>query len=79
MIRQDRELLAELARVNSDVVPVAMRVMDDSATPEEQRELATRLIDLGQRLDRRAELTGHVIEAETVGVIEAPSVPNREQ
>lgn len=62
MIREDRELLAELARVNSDVVPLAMRVMDDSASAEEQHDLAVRLIDIGQRLDRRAQRRDQVIE-----------------
>lgn len=36
MIRADRELLAELARVNTDVVPLTMQIMDDSATFDEQ-------------------------------------------
>lgn len=30
----DRELLAELARMNSDVVPLAMRMMEHGATGE---------------------------------------------
>lgn len=65
MIRKDRELLVELARVNSDVVPVAMRVMDDSATAEEQRALGDRLIAAGKRLRRRADGMDHpVIEGE---------------
>lgn len=62
MIREDRELLAELARVNSAVAPLAIRVMDDSATAEEQHEMANRLIDLGQRLSERAKHSGRVIE-----------------
>ncbi len=66
MTRDDRELLAELARVNSDVVPVATHVMDDSATSEEQREPAERLIRIGQRLRRRADHTGRVIEGQAV-------------
>ncbi len=67
MIRQDRELLAELARVNSDVVPVAMRVMDDSATAQEQRELGERLIAVGERLWRRADgMDGTVIDGEVL-------------
>lgn len=66
MIRDDRELLAELARVTSDVAPVAMRVMDDTATADEQRDLAERLIDVGQRLRQRAERTGRVIEGQLV-------------
>lgn len=72
MIREDRELLAELARVNSDVAPLAMRGMDDSATAVEQHELALRLIDIGQRLDRRAQRAEQVIEGDTVSVLEAP-------
>jgi len=54
VIRDDREPLAEPARVNSDVVPLAMRIMDDSATAAEQHELAQRLIAAGERLHRRA-------------------------
>lgn len=65
MIRKDRELLVALARVNSDVVPVAMRVMDDSATAEEQRALGERLIAVGEQLRRRADGMDHpVIEGE---------------
>lgn len=67
MIREDRELLVELASVNSDVVPVAMRVMDDSATAEEQRTLGERLIAVGRRLLRRADgMNRTVIEGEVV-------------
>jgi RNA polymerase-binding transcription factor DksA len=69
VIRDDRELLAELARVNSDVVPVAMRVMDDSATAEEQRELAERLIGIGQRLRQRADHAGRVVEGQVVAEV----------
>lgn len=65
MIREDRELLAEMARVNCDVAPLAMRLMDQSATGDEQRELAERLIGLGQRLRKRADaasvVEGHVV------------------
>jgi hypothetical protein len=34
VIREDR-LLAELGRLNTDVVPLATRIMDESATAEE--------------------------------------------
>src|SRR5918912_3022329 len=36
--REDRELLAELAQLNTDMVPLAMRVMDDSASSAEQKD-----------------------------------------
>ncbi len=55
MSREDRELLAELARVNSDAAPLAMRVMDGSATADEQYGFAERLIQLGERFTRRAD------------------------
>jgi hypothetical protein len=54
MIRADRELLVDLARLNFDVVPLAMRIMDDSAAREEQQMFADRLIDLGTRLNHDA-------------------------
>jgi hypothetical protein len=44
VIREDRELLAELARLNSDMAPLAMRIMDDSASAAGQRYY-------GQRFD----------------------------
>jgi hypothetical protein len=69
VIRDDRELLAELARVNTDVVPVAMRVMDGSATAEEQRELAVRLIRTGQRMQQRADRAERVVEGELVAEV----------
>ncbi len=80
MIREDRELLAELARVNNDVVPLAMRVMDGSAVAEEQHEMAGRLIDLGQRLHQRADQTRPVIEGYVAGVAQGAcaTAPNQE-
>ncbi len=39
MIRDDRELLAELARLNTDVVPLAMRIMDESVAAESSTPL----------------------------------------
>ena len=64
MIRADRELLADLARLNSDVVPLAMRIMDDSATFDEQQTFADRLIELGTRLRDRVHYTGMVIDSD---------------
>ncbi len=59
MIREDRELLAELRQLNSDVVPLAMKIMDESVTvtAQEQREFAERLIAMGRRLQARAQRT----------------------
>ena len=66
MIRADRELLAELARLNTDVVPLAMRVMEGSATAQEQRIFAQRLIAAGERLHHRADESERVIINEEV-------------
>jgi hypothetical protein len=54
--REDRELLAELGRLNSDVVPLAMKIMDESVTviAEEQHAFAERLVAMGRRLERGA-------------------------
>jgi hypothetical protein len=45
VIRQDRELLAELARLNREMAPLAMRIMDASASTDEQARYAQRLIE----------------------------------
>jgi len=57
MIREDRELLAELGRLNSDVVPLAMKIMDEgvTVTAEEQYVFANRLMAMGRRLEQRAQ------------------------
>ncbi len=64
MIREDRLLLAELGRLNTDVVPLAMRIMDESATAEEQYAFAERLAAMAQRLQARAAHVGLVIDGE---------------
>ncbi len=68
MIREDRELLAELGRLNSDVVPFAMKMMDESVTvtAEEQYAFAERLMAMGRRLQSRASGVGSVAEGEVV-------------
>ncbi|MGH3908907.1 MAG: hypothetical protein ACRDTE_32695 [Pseudonocardiaceae bacterium] len=67
MIREDRELLAEMARLNTDMASLAMRIIDGSASAAEQAHYAQRLIAVGQRLQRRAnETPGTVIEGELV-------------
>lgn len=62
MIREDRELLAELAWLNRSMAALCMRMMDGSASAAEQQEYAQRLIATGERLRQRAA-------AETAGVV----------
>ncbi|MGH3922415.1 MAG: hypothetical protein ACRDTT_06025 [Pseudonocardiaceae bacterium] len=64
MIREDRLLLAELGRLNTDVVPLAMCIMDDSATTEEHYAFAERLAAMARRLQDRAAHVGLVIDGE---------------
>ena len=66
MIRQDRELLAELARLNSDVTPFAMRIIDGSITAEEQHKFADRLVALGRSFHERAAGLAPVIEGDII-------------
>ncbi|MGH3874291.1 MAG: hypothetical protein ACRDSR_22795 [Pseudonocardiaceae bacterium] len=66
MIREDRLLLAELGRLNTDVVPLAMRIMDGSATAEEHHVFAKRLAAMARRLQARAAQLGSVIDGEVV-------------
>lgn len=70
VIREDRELLAELARLNGDMAPLALRIMDDSASAAEQQNYAQRLIAAGEQLKRRADgMASVVIEGQVIGVI----------
>lgn len=67
MIREDRELLTELARLNTAMAPLAMRMMEGCASASEQQDYAQRLIAAGERLRRRADETaGTVIEGEVL-------------
>lgn len=61
MIREDRELLAELARLNSNMAALALRIMEGSASTAEQQHYAQRLIAAGQRLRRRAEHAAQIV------------------
>ena len=82
MIREDRELLAELGRLNSDVVPFAMKMMDESVTvtAEEQCAFAERLMAMGRRLQSRASGVGSVVEGEVVIFLSGENaVHHREQ
>ena len=61
MTREDRELLAELDRLNGDMAPLALRVMEGSASAAEQQHYAQRLIAAGERLQRRADKAGEMV------------------
>jgi hypothetical protein len=66
VIREDRELLAELARLNRAMASLVLRMMDGSASAGEQRDYAERLIAAGKRLHARAdEMNYLVIDGET--------------
>ncbi|MGH3778055.1 MAG: hypothetical protein ACRDRR_20365 [Pseudonocardiaceae bacterium] len=75
MIREDRELLNELARVNRDLAPLAMRIMEGSAGAAEQQHYGRRLIAAGQRLCRRAEENGRFVVAGEVAAEEPLALP----
>jgi hypothetical protein len=40
VIKEDRELLAELARLNTAIAPSAMSIMEGTASPDEQYDYA---------------------------------------
>jgi NADH:ubiquinone oxidoreductase subunit D len=78
VIREDRLLLAELGRLNTDVVPLAMRIMDESATTEEHYAFAERLVAMARRLQDRAAHVGQGQEITTrVGFIRVGCRPGR--
>lgn len=75
MIREDRELLTELARVNRELAPLAMRIMEGSADATEQRFYGQRLISAGQRLCRRADEDSQLVIAGEVAVGDQLALP----
>jgi hypothetical protein len=67
VIREDRELLAELARLNTAMAPLALRIMEGSAGTTEQAHYAQCLIAAGEWLQRRADgMHGSVIDGEVL-------------
>jgi hypothetical protein len=67
VIREDRELLAELARLNGDMASLGLRIIEGSASAIEQQRYAQRLIAAGERLRRRADEMNHpVIDGEVL-------------
>ncbi|MGH3902354.1 MAG: hypothetical protein ACRDTA_29700 [Pseudonocardiaceae bacterium] len=55
--------MTELARVNRDVAPLAMRIMEGSAGAAEQQHYGQRLIAAGRRLCRRADEASRLVIA----------------
>jgi hypothetical protein len=55
VIREDRELLVELARLNREMTSLALRIMEGIASITEQQDYAQGLIAAGERLRRRAD------------------------
>jgi hypothetical protein len=64
VIREDRLLLGDLGRLNTDLVPPAMRIIDDSASTEEHRAFAERLEAMARRLHAWAMRAGQVTDEE---------------
>jgi hypothetical protein len=77
VIREDRELLTELARINREMAPLTLRIMDGSASAAEQQTYAQRLLAVGERLGRRAAAV--MVDGEVVasGGLTIPTVPPR--
>lgn len=84
MIPADRKLLAELARLNGDMAPLALRIMDGSADSAEQQNYAQRLIAAGQQLKQRAEwaggkvIEGVVLVEQSIAAADRTVEPGRE-
>lgn len=67
MIRNDRELLTGLARLNTALAPLAMCIMNSTTSVAEQHNYAQRLIATGEWLQRRADgMRGTVVDGEVL-------------
>ncbi len=67
MIREDRELLAELARLNRQLVVFAWGVMDTRLSAAEHHQVASWLVDLAEAIRARAQRQdAGVVEGEVV-------------
>ena len=75
VLREERELLAELARINTGIPALGLRIMEGSASPAEQRHYGEQLISAGQRLKRRADSTDDVIIDGDFHVEESSALP----
>ncbi|MGH8572542.1 MAG: hypothetical protein ACREX8_08205, partial [Gammaproteobacteria bacterium] len=78
MIKDDRELLAELARLNTAMAPLAMCIMEGTTSADEQHNYALRLIVAGERLQRRADgVCGAIVEGEVITPCRSPLLPRQ--
>jgi hypothetical protein len=77
VIREDRELLAELARLNGDMASLGSRIMEGSASVIEQQNYAQRLIFAGERLRCRADELNHVVIEGEILVGKVTTLPSR--
>lgn len=67
MIREDREILADLYRLNTALASLALHITGGNAGVAEQLDYAQRLIRAGERLRRRAtQMNGAVIEGSVI-------------
>jgi hypothetical protein len=67
VICEDRELLANLYRLNAALASLALRIMDGSASAAEQLDYAQRLIRAGEQLQQRAtRMNGAVFEGSVI-------------
>jgi hypothetical protein len=55
VIREDRELLAELARLNKQLVTFAWRLMEARLAAAEHYEVASWLVDLAEAIQARGQ------------------------
>ncbi len=70
MTREDRELLAELARLNKQLVTFAWGVMEARLSAAEHYAVAGWLVDLAEAIQARAQ-------REKAGVVEGEIVEDR--
>lgn len=67
MIREDREFLAELARLSTAMPSLAQQIMDGTASPTDRENYAQRLIVACEQLLQRVNAnSGTVIEGQVL-------------
>jgi len=75
MIREDRELLAELKEVTTHVTDFVISILGaNPVNPQSQRELAERLLTTGQLLLDHTD-AGHIINGYVNGTIATSTGP----